>query len=240
MIAFGRRWFAMFDGFPKALRIMSAVLCLLAVSCSDALRWAPEYYVVQPGDTLYSIAFGYRFDQRDLAAWNNLGSGRVIYPGQKLRMSGPANAGAKTSSGSSSASSRKASRSGTKASPVAAWQWPTDGSVVSAYGASSKTQAGIQIGGRRGQAVRAAAPGEVVYSGNGLPGYGQLLIIKHNEDFLSAYGHNDSLSVAEGKNVKMGQQIARMGNGPGQKPVLHFEIRRRGQPVDPVGYLPRR
>jgi lipoprotein NlpD len=233
----------MFRGFPKALRNTSIVLCLVVAGCTDLFNWSPDYYVVKPGDTLYSIAFGYRIDQRDLAAWNNLGGGRVIHPGQKLSLTGPAGAGS-ARSGSSSTARRSSSGSGAsttaKAKPVGSWQWPTDGKIVSAYRASSKTEAGIDIGGKRGQPVRAAASGKVVYSGSGLPGYGPLLIIKHNEDYLSAYGHNDSLSVAEGDAVNMGQQIARMGNGPGQRPLLHFEIRRRGQPVDPTTYLPRK
>ena len=209
------------------------MLCLLAVGCESALRWSPEYYVVQPGDTLYSIAFGYRIDQRDLAAWNNLGSGSLIRTGQRLKMTGSAMDHRQATAKSSSVAS-------TQAKPVATWQWPTDGAVISGYGASSKTQSGIQIGGRRGQTVRAAAPGEIVYSGSGLPGYGQLLIIKHNANYLSAYGHNDSLEVNEGDQVEMGQRIARMGNGPGRRPLLHFEIRRNGKPVNPVKYLPSR
>lgn len=217
------------------------LLCLVIVGCSGALRWTPEYYVVRPGDTLYSIAFDYRIDQRDLITWNKLGDGSVILPGQKLKMTGPAGAGQRSGAASASAARRSASSAGSsQPKPVAAWQWPTDGTVVAAYGATAKTQSGIQIAGRWGQAVRAAAGGVIVYSGSGLVSYGQLLIIKHNEDYLSAYGHNDSLIVAEGDRVEIGQRIARMGNGPHQRPLLHFEIRRYGQPVNPVKYLPRR
>ena len=86
----------------------------------------------------------------------------------------------------------------------------------------------------------AAAAGEVVYSGSGLIGYGQLIIVKHNETFLSAYGHNSRLAVREGDRVKAGEAIAQMGEGPGKEPVLHFEVRRNGKPVDPMNYLPRR
>ena len=96
------------------------------------------------------------------------------------------------------------------------------------------------IEGRRGQAVRAAAGGRVVYSGGGLIGYGQLIIIKHNDTYLSAYGHNASLLVREGQAIKKGQRIATMGEGPGQAPRLHFEIRRNGKPVNPRQYLPAR
>ena len=91
-----------------------------------------------------------------------------------------------------------------------------------------------------GQPVRAAASGKVVYSGSSLPGYGQLLIIKHNEDYLSAYGHNQTIAVKEGDRVATGQRIATMGNGPKQRPMLHFEIRTDGKPVDPLRFLPRK
>ena len=111
--------------------------------------------------------------------------------------------------------------------------------MVSAYGSASGTGKGIAIGGVVGQDVRAAAPGRVVYAGDGLVGYGQLLIIKHNDTYLSAYGHNDRLVVAEGDTVERGQVIAAMGMGPGRLPQLHFEIRRNGTPVDPLGHLPR-
>ena len=97
----------------------------------------------------------------------------------------------------------------------------------------------MHIGGKRGQSIVAAARGEVVYAGSGLPGYGQLLIIKHTSDYLSAYGHNQTLLVGEGDQVQGGQVIARMGEGPGQRPLLHFEIRRGGQPANPLGYLPK-
>jgi lipoprotein NlpD len=198
---------------------------------------------VQSGETLYSIAFQYGIDQRDLAAWNQLGGGALIYPGQKIRLSGSAAASrqvrAKEPSGGSRSSSGTTPAAKPAQSPVN-WQWPTDGPVVAGYGTSSKTQSGIHIGGRIGQDIRAAAGGQIVYAGGGLTGYGQLVIVKHNADYLSAYGHNDFLLVAEGERVKAGQQIARMGTGPGQRPLLHFEIRRDGQPVNPAKYLPRR
>ncbi len=108
------------------------------------------------------------------------------------------------------------------------------------FGATAKTQSGVQIGGRLGQPVRAAASGDVVYAGGGLPGYGQLLIIKHDDTWLSAYGHNEELLVREGQGVRQGQEIARMGRGPGGQPMLHFEIRRNGAPLDPLRLLPQR
>jgi lipoprotein NlpD len=225
----------------KLLHLIYVALFLVATGCGSALNWTPEHYVVRPGDTLYSISFDYRLDQRDLVAWNRLGDGSVIYVGQKLRLTGPANKGRQANT-SGSASSGRSSPSPVRktARPVAVWQWPTDGAVIGAYGSSSKTKSGVQIGGRNGQPVRAAAGGEVVYSGSGLAGYGQLLIVKHNENYLSAYGHNDSLLVSEGERVNIGQQIAKMGMGPGRRAMLHFEIRRDGAPVDPASYLPPR
>jgi lipoprotein NlpD len=115
-----------------------------------------------------------------------------------------------------------------------------DGTVLEAFGASPKTQSGMQIAGRRGQPVRAASGGQVVYAGSGLQTYGQLVIIKHNATYLSAYGYNEALLVSEGQQVTGGQQIARLGEGPGRKPMLHFEIRRNGQPVNPLAFLPSR
>ena len=108
------------------------------------------------------------------------------------------------------------------------------------FGARPGSGTGILIGGRAGQSVRAAAGGRVVYSGGGLIGYGQLIIIKHNDTYLSAYGHNSALLVNEGDAVRQGQRIATMGEGPGRQPRLHFEIRKNGQPVNPRQYLPAR
>jgi len=127
-----------------------------------------------------------------------------------------------------------------KVAPPAHWQWPATGKVVKAFGQSPQTESGIQIAGRWHQAILAAAGGVVVYAGSGLPGYGHLLIIKHNAAYLSAYGHNDALLVKEGEHVRKGQKIARMGEGPGRRPLLHFEIRKNGRPVDPIRYLPAR
>ncbi|MDH3978014.1 MAG: peptidoglycan DD-metalloendopeptidase family protein, partial [Gammaproteobacteria bacterium] len=114
------------------------------------------------------------------------------------------------------------------------------GPVITRFGATNKTRSGMHIGGKLGQPVKAAAAGKVVYAGDSLPGYGQLLIIKHNSQYLSAYGHNQQLLVGEGDQVSLGQSIAKMGEGPGNRPLLHFEIRRSGRPVDPLIYLPRR
>lgn len=117
------------------------------------------------------------------------------------------------------------------------WSWPTEGRIVAGYGSSSGIASGIGIGGREGQPVRAAATGRVVYAGGGLMGYGQLVIIKHDETFLSAYGYNSELLVTQGQEVASGATIALMGQGPGRQPRLHFEIRRNGVPVDPLLFV---
>jgi lipoprotein NlpD len=117
------------------------------------------------------------------------------------------------------------------------WSWPTEGKVVARFGADGTIGSGVGIGGREGQAVRAAAAGRVVYAGGGLIGYGQLVIIKHDETFLSAYGYNSELLVTQGQDVARGATIARMGNGPNRQPRLHFEIRRNGVPVDPLLFV---
>ncbi|WP_370765299.1 murein hydrolase activator NlpD [Haemophilus sp.] len=127
--------------------------------------------------------------------------------------------------------------------PVAsnvAWQWPTQGSVIQGFSNSDGGNKGIDISGSRGQAVKAAASGRVVYAGNALRGYGNLIIIKHNDDFLSAYAHNDKILVSDQQEVKAGQEIAKMGSTGTNAVKLHFEIRYKGKSVDPVRYLPRR
>jgi lipoprotein NlpD len=224
------------------LKNLSAALlcCFIALTgCSNALRWHPDYYTVRSGDTLYSIAMRYDLDARDLAAWNRLGDGAFIRQGQKLHLKPAAGYSAKTSGPASRATRKPPSKSGA-ALPAPSWRWPTNGAVVLRYGASSKTQSGIRIAGKEGQAVTATAGGDVVYAGTGLKSYGQLLIIKHNETWLSAYGFNDRLLVVEGDRVNAGQKIATMGSDSAGRPLLHFEIRRNGQPVNPQRYLPKR
>ena len=122
--------------------------------------------------------------------------------------------------------------------PVAAWSWPTRGKVVREF--SGTVHKGIDIDGKAGDSVKAVAPGMIVYSGSGIVGYGNLLIVKHNELYLSAYGHNRRLLVKEGESVKAGQQIAEKGSSATNTVKLHFEIRREGKPIDPDKLLPKR
>ena len=120
-----------------------------------------------------------------------------------------------------------------------AWQWPATGNIIQGFSNSDGGNKGIDIAGSRGQAVKAAAAGRVVYAGNALRGYGNLIIIKHNDDFLSAYAHNDKILVADQQEIKAGQEIAKMGSSGTNAVKLHFEIRYKGKSVDPTRYLPR-
>ncbi len=226
------------------LRNLSLIAaCMLLGACSSALRWEPDTHVVRAGDTVYSIAFQHGLDQHELLGWNRLDANGLIFPGQRLRLTAPAGYVPKRATvarRTAPAARGGASPPGRADAVRVDWRWPTDGQVIAGFGATAKTQSGVHISGRIGQPVRAAAGGEIVYAGSGLPGYGQLLIIKHTPEYLSAYGHNDKLLVGEGDRVTGGQQIARMGTGPGRRALLHFEIRRDGQPVNPLSRLPRR
>ncbi len=196
--------------------------------------------MVRSGETLFTIAWRYGKDHRDLARWNRLGDGSLIYPGQVIRLT--PGAGAKATPATTASVRKPASRPppAPRQEAPPPWEWPTRGRVIAEFDGRPGNGTGLMIAGRAGQAIRAAAAGRVVYSGGGLIGYGQLIILKHNDTYLSAYGHNASLLVKEGDNIKKGQRIATMGEGPGQEPRLHFEIRRNGKPVNPRQYLPAR
>lgn len=215
-----------------SLHSFALLLCALTLAaCSNALNWTPEQHTVQGGETLYSIAHRYRLDYRDLANWNGLGDGSRIREGQQLRLS-PPSAGTKASR---APAPRKVSTA-----PAPTWKWPTSAKVYLKFGESRKTESGVRFSGKSGQRVVASAAGEVVYSGDGLNSYGQLLIIKHSQTWLSAYGFNSKLLVREGQRVAANQHIANMGQDSSGRPVLHFEIRRDGIPVDPLRRLPPR
>ncbi len=229
----------------------------------------PDRYRVVRGDTLYSIAFRYGLDPRAIAQWNALNDPNRIFVGQELRLkpssgapSVPAPravapvAGAAPPSVPPAAAPPTAPRpappqpaTATAPTPNAVpgatrtvgglvWTWPASGKTRRAVAPSGSE--GLEIIGQRGQPVLAAADGQVVYSGNGLRGYGQLIIVKHDETFLSAYAHNDKLLVAEGARVKVGQQIAEMGDSEASEVMLHFEIRKSGKAVGPLQFLPQR
>lgn len=222
-----------------------------------------KFHIVSPGETLYSIAWRYGLDVRGLARTNRIDSSYVIFPGQKLLLndSGKVTVAKKKSAKASKKSvSKTVSKSHetpvatlrkpvNKSIQVAAskgfpfkWQWPARGVVSNTFRVSGPSHKGIDLRGKLSEPVYAANSGKVVYAGNGLAGYGQLLILKHGEHYLSAYAHNSKLLVKEGDMIKVGQKIAEMGDtGTSTNTVkLHFEIRRDGKPINPISVLPRR
>ena len=217
-----------------------------------------RYYVIRRGDTLYSIAWKFGIDYRRLASWNRIPYPYTIYPGQRLAITAPYGGRSPVPRTITRSPERTNSKPSTTATvtrkPQSApprnddaitrvklrWQWPTKGDVTRAFSAKDQSRKGVEISGRLGQEVLAAEAGRVVYSGSGLIGYGKLIIIKHNKEYLSAYGHNRTLLVKEGDQVSRGMRIAEMGNNGNSGAVLHFEVRHNGIPVDPVALLPRR
>lgn len=216
--------------------------------------------VVRNGETLYRIATRHGLSPLDLAMWNRIPPPYTIYPGQRLRLTPPAASRApsagtppvvrtpvppRTSAGTPTTPAPPV-RNPTPppvAAPVAApfaWRWPAEGALVGSFASGDPTRQGIDIGGRVGDPVRAAADGVVVYSGTGLVGYGELIIVKHDDQWLSAYGHNRARLVNEGQRVKAGEQIAEMGHSGAARDMLHFEIRYNGKPQDPLQALPKR
>jgi len=224
------------------LRLTTSLCVLLFIAaCGGHSTWRddPQTHIVRKGETLFSIAWRYGKSTRDIARWNRLGDGSLIYPGQVLKLYGPAAKGLRTTpSTTTRRDPRPLPSIPSQSSPK--WSWPTKGRINISFGAKPGTGTGVLINGKAGQPIYAAAPGRVVYAGSGLIGYGKLIIVKHNDTYLSAYGYNASLLVKEGDPIKKGQKIATMGEGPERKPRLHFEIRRNGMPVNPRQYLPAR
>lgn len=199
---------------------------------------------VKRGDTLFAIASRNDIRVQDLAAWNGLSTPYTIYPGQRLRLypAGKGSQAATTTKPPKPAAATQPAKPPAPAKPAASdikWRWPADGQLVGRYVSGEPTKQGIDIAGASGAPVRAAADGVVVYSGSGLVGYGELIIIKHNDQWLSAYGHNRNRLVNEGQLVRAGQQIAEMGRTGAPREMLHFEVRYNGKPVDPLLYLPK-
>ncbi len=229
----------------------------------------PLAYQVKPGDTLHQVAFRYQLDPAALAQWNGIGRDARIIAGYDLRLRPPlpgqlhpVHGGAVVAGTRKPEAPRAGSaaivvqptprprpatevaRSPAKPAPAmlpaatggGAWQWPVEGKLARRFGNGSD---GIDIEVAPGTAVRAVADGKVVYGGSALKGYGLLVIVQHADEVMSAYAHTSELLVGEGQTVRTGQVIARSGVGPGQVPVLHFEVRRKGQPVDPLPWLQR-
>jgi lipoprotein NlpD len=227
-------------GAPPVV-LLALLLTLILASCSSTPQ-RPATYTVKRGDTLYSIAWRHRLDYQDVARWNGIGRDYVIHPGQVLKLYPSSTSRSRQASGSASARSTapkaapSASPSASNAPPVQ-WQWPVTGGMATLTSRPNGGQ-GLTISGRLGEEIRSAGAGRVVYTGSGLLGYGQLVIIKHNETYLSAYGHTQSVAIREGDIVSAGQRIATMGPGPQGAPMLYFEIRINGAPGNPLTLLP--
>jgi lipoprotein NlpD len=209
----------------------------------------PGFYTVQRGDTLTRIALDHGHSWRDLASWNSLPNAHLIEVGQVLRVASPT--ATVEASGVVVQPMGGSAEVATAAKPAAAptpapsandeglgFSWPASGSVIGGFDEAKNK--GLDIGGQAGDPVLAAADGQVVYAGAGLRGYGNLIILKHNNTFLTAYAHNQALLIKEDQKVRKGQKIAEMGKTDADRVKLHFEIRRQGKPVDPAKYLPAR
>ena len=222
----------------------------------------PGYYTVRKGDTIMRIALEAGQYWRDIIAWNNLSDPNVIEVGQVLRVVPPVGS-APTAVAAAPASARTTPAAAPNAAAVVppsaapatgaparteapsaagaddiSFAWPANGSILGRF--DEARNKGIDIAGKAGDAVLAAADGRVVYAGSGLRGYGQLIILKHNNTYLTAYAHNQALLVKEDQSVKRGQKIAEMGSSDTDRVKLHFEVRRQGKPVDPMRHLPAR
>ncbi len=210
----------------------------------------PGYYTVQRGDTLMRIGLDHGQSWRDLVRWNNLSKPDVIEVGQVLRVAPPGAAvdapgvvvrpvtmGADNSSAVSPAKPAPAQPSAVNDEGLG-FIWPSNGSLISGFDESKNK--GLDIAGKAGDPVMASADGQVVYAGAGLRGYGNLIILKHNNTFLTAYAHNQKLLVKEDQKVRKGEKIAEMGSTDADRVKLHFEVRRQGKPVDPAKFLPAR
>ena len=224
------------------------------------------YYTVKPGDTLIRIGLDHGQGAKDIARWNGIENPNRIEIGQVLRVEPPLASSASavvtrpvtltsvTPVAAASVPPASAAKpaapapAGPAASAVAAppatpdddigWIWPTSGPVLTGF--DEVKNKGLDIGGRAGDPVLAAADGRVVYVGEGLRGYGKLIILKHNNTYLTAYAHNQSMLIKEDQSVQKGQKIAEMGSSDADRVKLHFEVRRQGKPVDPAKYLPAR
>ncbi len=223
--------------------LLSAILVGLTGCYSTPARISASgdrgrYHLVRKGETLYSIAWRHGTDYRTLARINHIRPPYTIYAGQKLRIGPriPVRARAKPV-----VPTRKKTSPARPVSPAVSnieWRWPVRGEIIKPFSLDGKINKGIDIAGKSGAPVRAAAGGVVVYAGGNLRGYGKLVIVKHDDHYLSAYGNNRSIRVREGEKVSAGQIIGEVGISSANVAMLHFEIRRDGKPVNPVRFLP--
>jgi len=254
-----------FRGFTQKPTLIALVIVLMGMTgCAGFVSVDEKFnpvspnrnvHIVQKSETLFSLAWRYGWDYKELASANNIPAPYTIYPGQKLIIKPSRTFAQKPATSSSKTLTKNKVHKNTKApsayktrpdtpKPVASsgnltWHWPAKGKVIAKFSTKAPTNKGIDIAGSLGESVFAAAAGSVVYAGSGLLGYGNLVIIKHDDQFLSAYAHNKKLLVKENQEVKAGQEIAEIGSSGTDKVKLHFEIRHKGKPVDPLRYLPK-
>lgn len=213
---------------------------------------AGDEYRVQSGDTLIGIAFKLGVDYRELQRINKIRDRNLIYAGQvlKTRSASPQPRTVEPQQQRSASAKPRVARKADTNSPAKpkvvpaksdiTWGWPHSGKILAGFSSAEGGNKGLDIAGTIGDPVVAAADGTVVYAGSGLLGYGNLVIISHNQDYLSAYAHNSRILVRENQKVKFGEPVAEIGNTGASVPMLHFEVRRDGRPVDPLRYLPKR
>ena len=230
----------------------AVTLCLLLVLISGCRSgYAPisssvaadQYHLVRAGDTLYSIAFKHGLDYKQVASLNNIFSPYTIFIGQQIKLTGnKTNAAPRRQQATAKTQQKKRPAPKTTSSQPSniIWRWPITGKVIKPFDLKGNTNKGIDIQGRLGESVLAAADGTVVYAAGGLRGYGKLVILKHDNKLLSAYGYNESILVKEGEKIKRGQAVAKIGSNGSKQKILHFEIRKNGKPENPLTYLPGR
>ncbi|SAL40362.1 peptidase M23B [Caballeronia terrestris] len=225
-------------------RLLCASLAAVLAACGSA-PVGPGFYRVEQGDTVSKIARANRTSVQSITRWNSLPNADSIEVGQVLRVAPPAGTATASTGGlrAAPAPASSANRDTTPdpapaKTPAVSLIWPAQGDLIRGF--DGKTSKGIDIGNAPGTKVVAAAGGTVVYAGNGLRGYGNMLIVKHDSEYLTAYAHNRALLVKEGQTVTQGQQIAEMGDTDSNRVMLHFELRYLGRSTDPSRYLPPR
>jgi lipoprotein NlpD len=254
--------------FQTATYVSIIAICVVMTGClssrgfisteekfSESKKTA-GFHRVEKGDTLFSIAWTYGWDYYELANTNSIAKPYTIYVGQKIDIVNPLlvkNSAVISSAGKTSKWKPKKEKTPARRveprhkAPVdpslvtqKGWKWPAKGKVIGHFLANNSQNKGIDIAGELGESVNASAAGTVVYAGKGLRGYGNLVIIKHDSKFLSAYAHTSIILVREKEKIKAGQIIAEIGSTGTNRVKLHFEIRRNGRPVDPLQFLPKR
>lgn len=247
---------------PRTLVLAAVVASAVLAGCASRTSQAPVSdmsentiqrsatgsYVVRPGDTLYKIAQAHNLAVGELARINNITDPSQLRVGQVLRLNGNAPAAPDTPSdagtGAVTTAPVKPAQTAEPTSVARAsdanlisWGWPAQGKIIQGFNTNTK---GVDIAGAEGEPVLAAADGKVMYAGNGVRGLGNLILLGHSNGFITAYAHNQSLLVKTGQQIKKGDKIAAIGQTDTTSPRLHFEIRRRGTPVNPLSYLPAR